>query len=80
MAKRLIKYASDLRKAVKRTSINHNSRNVMHKISSKDIEGQYSKYFSEQANIESHINLNDEFEIVEQEAQDMYEKWLMESD
>lgn len=80
MTSRLVRYESDLNSTVKKTSINHNSRSHLHKMSKTDIENHYSKYFGEQTNIDAHVNLNNEFEQIENEDLIMYEKWLMESD
>lgn len=80
MSKILSRYAKDLSNARKKKTVMHPSRDQLHKMSSKDIEGHYSKYFAESGSLENHIKINNEFDQIALEDLNMYEKWLMESD
>ncbi|MDD4210770.1 MAG: hypothetical protein PHC46_00030 [Clostridia bacterium] len=80
MSKKLSKYSNSLQNRVKRTSINHNLRGHLHKMSQDELELAYSKYFAEQGNLDCCIELNEEFQQIDKEDLERYEKWLMESD
>lgn len=80
MSNKLSKYSNSLQNRIKKTSINHNTRGLMHKMSKKEFEAHYAKYFSEQGSFECCQQLNKEFEQIDKEDLERYEKWLMESD
>jgi len=80
MSIKLSKYGNTLNNHVKKTSINHVSRATLHNMNKEQLEEHYAKYYSEQANIECCLNLNNEFEQIDKEELERYEKWLMESD
>lgn len=80
MSRILSKYASGLNNRIKKTSINHLNRSTLHKMNQEEMEAHYKKYFSEQANVECSLFITNEFEQIEKEELDRYEKWLMESD
>jgi hypothetical protein len=80
MSRQLTKYRTILNSRVKKASINHLNRTVLHTMSKEELETHYKKYFSEQGNIECCLNLKNEFEQIDLDELEKYEKWLMESD
>jgi len=80
MTVKLSKYSGALNNHVKKTSINHIHRNTLHTMNKEQLEENYAKYYREQGNIECALNITDEFQQLEKEELEKYEKWLMESD
>jgi|AntRauTorcE11897_2_1112592.scaffolds.fasta_scaffold00019_106 hypothetical protein len=80
MSNKLSRYSVDLQNKSKKTSINHKDRSQMHKMSKEELESHYKKYFSEQSNVDCCKNLAEEFDQIDKEDLERYEKWLMESD
>ena len=80
MSRQLTKYGVTLSNRIKKASINHSNRELLHKMSKEELETHYKKYFSEQGSVECCFNLHHEFEQIDLEELERYEKWLMESD
>ena len=80
MSTNLSKYSQGLQNRIKKASINHVMRGHLHKMPKEELELSYSKYFTEQGNLDCCLELNAEFEQIDKEDLERYEKWLMESD
>jgi len=80
MSKHLSKYRNEIKSRAMKKSINHANSFMLHKMSESELEEKYKKYYSEQANIELALNVNNAYEQLDKEELDKYEKWLSESD
>lgn len=80
MSGELSKFNQAYSRRIKKTSIGHENRIMLHKMSKEQLDAHYKKYFSEQGNVETCLRLNSEYEQLDKEELERYEKWLMESD